>query len=113
MYTWIFIPSDVFCLILQAVGGGVAAASDTNHGTNLKELSIGNRLIIAGIALQVVSLLVFGTLVRELFLHARAYHRQEQPGDQFKVVWRDRNFRIFCGSIAGAYCGILIRCIYR
>ncbi|EAU39571.1 conserved hypothetical protein [Aspergillus terreus NIH2624] len=50
LFTWIFIGCDIGSLILQAAGGGVAAAAGN---TNVKLLNAGNNIIIAGIAFQV------------------------------------------------------------
>jgi hypothetical protein len=115
LYTWIFIPFDIFCLALQAVGGGVdAAASSSDTNVNLNELKVGNDIIIAGIVLQVVNLAFFGLLSLDFFWRARRHFRNpdssSSPGAK---VWHEKRFRIFCVAVTGAYAGILIRCIYR
>lgn len=36
-----------------------------------------------------------------------------QATPQALAMWNDSRFRMFCYAVAGAYAGILIRCIYR
>src|SRR3981189_3647016 len=71
LYTWIFIPFDIFCLCLQAVGGGGDAAASNTDVVDESKLKAGNDIIIAGIVLQVVNLAVFGALSLDFFLRAR------------------------------------------
>jgi len=54
-YTKIFVTFDVISLILQGAGGGVAATADGNKSTS----DMGVNIMIAGLASQLVSLLVF------------------------------------------------------
>ncbi|KAL2222985.1 putative RTA1 domain protein [Thermoascus aurantiacus ATCC 26904] len=122
LYTWIFIPLDVFCLVLQGVGGSVDASAETDP----ERLRIGNNIIIAGIVLQVAVLSGFGLLSLDFFWRVRRHHHHQQqqqchsPVDNDtestttrRRVWKDPRFRIFCTSVAAAYLGILTRCIYR
>jgi hypothetical protein len=116
LYTWIFIPFDIFCLCLQAVGGGVDAAASNTDIVDESKLKAGNDIIIAGIVLQVVNLAVFGALSLDFFLRARSHFRSASEAVQTSAegqIWFSRRFRIFWGSVACAYAGILIRCIYR
>ena len=54
-YPRIFIPCDVMSLLLQAAGGGIASvASHQNKSPNL-----GDHIMVAGLAFQVCTLLVF------------------------------------------------------
>jgi hypothetical protein len=115
LYTWIFIPSDVFCLLLQAVGGSVDAIADDAKTVDLNKLRVGNNIIIAGIALQVAVLVSFGVLSLDFFYHARLHFRRPDTDSSTHAarVWFSKRFRIFCTAITCAYGGILIRCIYR
>lgn len=115
LYTWIFIPFDVFCLSLQAVGGGVdAAASSSKDNVNFTLLKVGNDIIIAGIVLQVVNLAVFGLLSLDFFWRARRFFRGDSQNSSLGAqIWHSKRFRIFCTAVTCAYAGILIRCIYR
>ncbi|CRG85890.1 hypothetical protein PISL3812_02893 [Talaromyces islandicus] len=119
LYTWIFIPFDVFCLCLQAVGGGVDAAASDTRPVNQKTLKAGNDIILAGIVLQVVNLAVFGLLSLDFYVAAmKHFHRSpsSSSSDQNSSaarIWYSKRFRIFCVAVSGAYAGILVRCIYR
>ncbi|KAI0890261.1 RTA1-domain-containing protein [Annulohypoxylon maeteangense] len=119
LYPLIFVPADVSCLILQAIGGSLAASA----GYTRPELLIsGDRVIIAGIALQCAVLGGFGVMVVDYYLRVkkwvRGMHGVESAvlGDSDRralATWRDGRFRAFVYAVAGAYVGILVRCIYR
>ncbi|KAK4194546.1 RTA1 like protein-domain-containing protein [Triangularia verruculosa] len=72
-YTRIFIPCDVVSLVLQAAGGGIAAASD-----DIKLLNMGNNIMIAGLSFQVFILAVFVAVSGEFLL--RVHNRKKTYG---------------------------------
>jgi len=53
-YTKIFVTFDIISLVLQGAGGGVAATANDKKGSDM-----GVNIMIAGLAFQVVSLLIF------------------------------------------------------
>ncbi|KAI1209820.1 RTA1-domain-containing protein [Annulohypoxylon truncatum] len=120
LYPLIFVPADVSCLILQAIGGSLAASAGYTHPELLES---GDRVIIAGIALQCAVLGGFGVMVGDYWRRVRGWVRSVEGaaeegrlGEQDRLAlatWRDRKFRMFVYAVAGAYAGILIRCIYR
>ncbi|KAJ9138086.1 Sphingoid long-chain base transporter RSB1 [Pleurostoma richardsiae] len=110
LYPLIFVPADVSCLLVQAIGGALAASGGSR---NRKLVDSGNRAIIAGIALQVVVLLFFGATSAEYFVRARRWIRSPEATPQARALWADRKFRWFVGAVTGAYSTILVRCIYR
>lgn len=124
-YPWIFIGSDLGSIIVQAIGGGVAASA--NHGNiyNKSLLNAGDALIIAGIALQSVTMFVCGSLILDFFLRrrkARTAGKAETEGTTSVEATELTNdlhvksplrFRIFCWAIGFAFITILTRCIYR
>ncbi|KAH7041218.1 RTA1 like protein-domain-containing protein [Microdochium trichocladiopsis] len=115
LYPLIFVPADVSCLILQAIGGGLAAAAGRNTP---KLLNAGNNVIITGIALQAALLGVFGVLCTDYFLRCRkwiAAHENDTSEEALAMLagWKDKKFRMFVYAVSGAYFAILIRCIYR
>ncbi|KAK0611318.1 RTA1 like protein [Immersiella caudata] len=112
LYPWFFIPADVSCLVIQAIGGGLAAAGGRK---NPKLLQHGNRTIIAGIVLQVVVLGVFGLLGGEYLIRVRKWVRNGPAPEEAKgvAIWRDRKFRMFVYAMMGAYTTLFIRCVYR
>ncbi|OAQ68820.1 RTA1 domain-containing protein [Pochonia chlamydosporia 170] len=109
-YPRIFLPADLSCLIVQAIGGGIAAAA--GH-TKPKLQKDGNRAIIAGVVLQVLVLGAFGIMGSDYFLRARKHMRSDKASREELALWRDGKFRVFVFGIAGAYAAVLIRCIYR
>ncbi|OTB06253.1 hypothetical protein M426DRAFT_114563 [Hypoxylon sp. CI-4A] len=110
LYPLIFVPADVSCLILQAIGGGLAASAGQD---NPDLLLTGDRVIIAGIALQCAVLAFFGFMCADYFLRVRRWVRAGQATPEALRTWNDRRFRLFAYAVAGAYTGIMIRCIYR
>ncbi|ATY62553.1 RTA1 domain [Cordyceps militaris] len=110
-YPRLFLPADVSCLIVQAIGGGIAAAAGHD---NPKLQKTGNQAIIAGVALQVAVLAVFGALGLDYLLRVARWMRTPEARESDGLrVWRSRNFVIFLAAICAAYMCIFIRCIYR
>ncbi|KAJ4422941.1 hypothetical protein N0V82_002468 [Gnomoniopsis sp. IMI 355080] len=109
LYPLLFCPSDVACLVVQAIGGGLAASGKTN----LKLLNDGNHMIIAGVALQVVVLLAFGALCVDYMVRARRWVRSSEATDGARALWADKRFRTFRVTTMVAYAAVQIRCIYR
>lgn len=100
MYTWIFIPCDIFSLVLQAIGGALAATA--KYGDSMQKT--GNDLMMAGIVWQVITLLVFGLLVVVYAISARS---------SMSPVKRSGKFKLFAASLFFAYLTIFVRCVYR
>lgn len=109
-YPRIFLPADLSCLIVQAIGGGIAAAAGKD---DQKLLDGGNNAIIAGVCLQVVVLAVFGGLGLDYWLRVRKYMSSGTADAESEAVWRSGKFRAFGCAIAGAFLAVFTRCIYR
>ncbi|PGH15839.1 hypothetical protein AJ79_02220 [Helicocarpus griseus UAMH5409] len=109
LYTWIFIPCDICCLVLQAIGGGVAASAEKDPDT----VAIGNRIIMAGIVLQVIVLFVFGAAALDYYWRASNYHRHSHTSNRERAFWADRKFHTFAVAVFIAYIVIFFRCVYR
>ncbi|KAK0648557.1 RTA1 like protein [Cercophora newfieldiana] len=112
LYPLFFIPADVSCLVIQAIGGGLAAAGGHE---DMKLLQNGNRMIIAGIVLQVVVLGVFGLLAGEYLFRVRKWIANGPAPEEAKgaALWRNTKFRMFVYGMMGAYATLFIRCVYR
>lgn len=54
MYTYVFIGFDLLALVLQAIGGGMAATAKDGDGSQQ-----GVNIMIAGLASQVISMAIF------------------------------------------------------
>ncbi|KAK3367758.1 RTA1 like protein [Podospora didyma] len=111
-YPLIFVPADVSCLIVQAIGGGIAAAAGRDKFSLLQH---GNRTIIAGIVLQVVVLMAFGLLSADFLFRASKEFKggNSTTNRQGAALWANKKFRIFLYAMIGAYTCFLVRCIYR
>ncbi|KAI1401184.1 RTA1-domain-containing protein [Hypoxylon fuscum] len=110
LYPLIFVPADVSCLVLQAIGGSLAASAGFD---NPALLLTGDRVIIAGIALQCAVLAGFGALCADYYRRVSRWVRSGEATPDALATWHDKKFRTFCGAVAGAYAGILVRCVYR
>lgn len=106
---FVFVPADVSCLLVQAVGGSLAAQGDGDPPL----LRAGNRTIIAGIALQVVVLLAFGAVCLDYYVRVRRWLRGPGGTPEARALWADKKFRMFACAVLGAYVCVQIRCIYR
>lgn len=106
-YAWVFISCDLVCLVLQAVGGGLAGSA----GFDQDQRELGTDLMIAGVAIQVATLLVFAALVASYVFKTRQ-NWQNVPGSA-KVLLQMRLFRCFPVAMATAYVAIFTRCLYR
>ncbi|KAL2151750.1 hypothetical protein VTH82DRAFT_6848 [Thermothelomyces myriococcoides] len=113
LYPLFFVPADVSCLVIQAIGGGIAASAGHD---NFDLLRHGNRTIMAGIVLQVVVLGTFGALGADYLFRAGRYFKSGAVAPEYRVgavLWTTKKFRIFLWAIGIAYATLLIRCIYR
>lgn len=103
-YYYIFIPSDVVSLTLQAAGGGI---SSSTIGAN----QVGVNITLAGLAFQVASLLLFIALSVDYAVRYGRY-RKEAGLREVDLVTQ-RPFRVFVGFLSLSVVCILIRCAYR
>jgi len=110
---------DFGSIVLQAIGGGVAASASGNESPVL--LHAGDALIVAGIAFQVATMVVCGLVVLDFYIRFQRAktNKVENTGEkpQYQADLDDRKkhttFKVFCISVGFAYLTVLIRCIYR
>jgi RTA1 like protein len=106
-YTWLFIACDILSLTLQGAGGGLAATAEDNATMQ----SMGNNLMMAGIAFQVVTLLIFAAMT------ALYCFRLSRSATHLSVtaqsVKNSTGFKLFVGGFLVAFITIFIRCVYR
>jgi hypothetical protein len=89
-YTYIFISCDLVSLILQGVGGGIAATGVSDQN----QLNVGTDIMIAGLSFQVFSLLLFMALCADFALRIRKL-RESEKNEQYESIRRTRLFRGF------------------
>ncbi|KAL8869413.1 MAG: hypothetical protein Q9174_004289 [Haloplaca sp. 1 TL-2023] len=105
-YTWIFIGCDLFSLVLQGVGGGIAASADSDSTSDA-----GGRLMLAGIVWQVFTLIVFAALCTDYAL--RAHKNKHTRTAAASNLLRTFKFQAFIAGLVTAFTTISVRCIYR
>jgi hypothetical protein len=106
-YTRIFITGDIFSLILQGAGGGLASTAD--EGSDLQD--VGTNMMIAGVIFQVVILAFFGYFLTEYTV--RTYRHRNELTDESIILFRSKRFRAFMGAVIIAFLCIFVRCVYR
>lgn len=97
---WLFIPCDIISLALQAGGG---ASSSTSSGTN----QAGVNVSLAGLSLQVFTLLVFILLSADYFVRLS----RSKPSGWLGGL--PGQFKIFIVFLGLAIILIFTRCCYR
>jgi hypothetical protein len=106
-YTYIFITGDIFSLVLQGAGGGIAATAA--DGSSM--LDVGTNLMIAGVVMQVVILAIFACFVVDYTIRSRS--RQDRISSEAMTLFHNTYFRCFAGAVLVAYVTIFARCVYR
>ncbi|KAI1193689.1 RTA1 like protein-domain-containing protein [Nemania serpens] len=125
-YTKIFVTFDIIALILQGAGGGIAATADTKEMVDL-----GVHVMIAGLAFQVFSLVVFSGLCADFAWRLRRTNRRspvsrvdvDTPYDSDLTIGKSAAdysdistsvmFKAMIGAMAVAVLLILVRSVYR
>ncbi|KAM0327522.1 hypothetical protein ACHAQA_005812 [Verticillium albo-atrum] len=65
LYPWVFVGSDFISIIIQSIGGAIAASASTGDNPDASKADLGNNLLLAGVAFQVVNMVVCGGLMLE------------------------------------------------
>lgn len=102
-----FMTSDFLSLVLQAIGGAIA---DTATEEDAKQSGINT--MIAGLFLQVVSLILFLSYCLDFAIRLRGSH-PPVPVPEKQAVRNTTLFKVFLASLLLATVAILIRSIFR
>lgn len=113
LYTWVFIGLDVASIVIQAIGGAVAAGATGSGSVNRTMLDVGNNLMLAGIIVQVAQLIAFALVAADYIWRTKKYYRTRPVPEIAQYYLASTAFRGFCIAVTVAFCAILIRCIYR
>ena len=99
-YTKIFVSFDLLSLILQAAGGAIASISNTKSTTDL-----GVNVLIAGLAFQVFSLVVFMALCTDFAVRVRkaGLHRPGGAGSSYMPASDMKGSRRVNGLLIGMF----------
>ncbi|KAF3032959.1 hypothetical protein E8E12_000569 [Didymella heteroderae] len=111
-YPRIFIPCDIASLVLQALGGGIASAKTHQN----EDPTVGNNIMIAGLAFQVLTLLIF--IILALDFATRTVGRIRRLGQdaldprhaKLRNSWQ---FKGFIAALSFATLCVFTRCVYR
>lgn len=111
-YPRIFIPCDVVSLFLQAAGGGIASVASNEN----KSPDLGDHIMVAGLAFQVLTLAVFICLCADFAI--KTVRRMQAMGDAALDPAHAKMrgsivFRSFLLALSFATLCIFIRSIYR
>jgi len=103
-YLWIFCTVDIISLVIQAVGGGMAAVAFSEVPTG--DTKTGTNIMVAGIDFQLGSVAVFSALFF-LVLRRAAVH------DGVRPLFRDPSMKALVASTVVGILLIVTRSIYR
>jgi hypothetical protein len=112
MYTYVFIGADFLALLLQGIGGGMAATAKDQKGSKA-----GTNIMIAGLVSQVISMVLFFIVWGDFALRVRrnkisgALARTQPP--LYESLRSTKGFKFFQWSLFLATILIFVRCIYR
>ncbi|KAF3049685.1 hypothetical protein E8E11_010144 [Didymella keratinophila] len=109
LYTYIFVGCDLLALILQAIGGALAATAKDKRGSDQ-----GVRVMIAGLISQVVTMAWFLALWADFVIrHRRARGRTTIKLGMYEALEASDGFKWFQWSLFVATGLIFVRCVYR
>ncbi|KAF6827379.1 hypothetical protein CMUS01_09033 [Colletotrichum musicola] len=128
LYPWVFVGTDFISILIQAVGGAVAAFATSGSEENMQLADVSSALLVTGVVFQVANMVICGGLMliylwrrrRGLASRSGGSVREESSGSEAvspgsKAVRPDgeKKLKIFIIAITVAYVAIVIRCIYR
>ncbi|KAJ5722870.1 RTA1 domain protein [Penicillium malachiteum] len=108
-YTVIFVSCDLTSLVLQAAGGAIASIADSDQ---VSLQNTGVNIMIAGLAFQVASLLLFMVLATE-FIFAVHKSSKEERNDEFTGLRQQLKWKMFLYCLGLATVTIFIRSTFR
>ncbi|KAF1851095.1 RTA1-domain-containing protein [Cucurbitaria berberidis CBS 394.84] len=112
MYTYVFVGCDLLALVLQSIGGGMAATARDAKGSRR-----GVNIMIAGLVSQVITMILFLAVWGDFVLRTRrakfsgSLSRSQPP--LYDNLRSTKNFTLFQWSLFAATLLIFVRCVYR
>ncbi len=105
-YTLIFCGCDIFSLLLQAAGGGIASGA-----TTYSQDQMGINIMLAGLSCQVASLALFaafsGYFAYQLYTNPSSWSREHAS------VYESKLFKLFLAGLCTATLTIFVRSVFR
>lgn len=106
LYPWIFMSCDFLSLLLQAIGGGVAASATTSSGSKL-----GGNIMLGGIVFQVATFTFLYGLMIVIVFNIKC-HGSSMSAESVELL-HSKDFKIFASGLFLASLAIYTRCVYR
>ncbi|UPK91493.1 hypothetical protein LCI18_002428 [Fusarium solani-melongenae] len=107
-YTTFFLGCDIVSLVVQAVGGGIAASTPV---TNQHMIDVGTNILVAGLSIQVACLFAFSACSLEFFWRVRKHPELHNP--EFTDLVHSKRFKLFLFALFGATACLFIRTVFR
>ncbi|KAF8991637.1 RTA1 like protein-domain-containing protein [Cyathus striatus] len=118
-YTIIFCSCDIIALVIQGVGGGLAASADTSSGAET-----GAHIMLGGIVFQLAAIIVYALLATEFFLryiHDKPFRYQVTPFNSNTEYGKPTVMRgamtqrqwLMSGALVFSTVLLFIRAVYR
>ncbi|KAI6780466.1 uncharacterized protein J7T54_002864 [Emericellopsis cladophorae] len=107
-YTTFFVGCDIVSLVVQAVGGGIAASTPV---TNPYMIDVGTNILVAGLSIQVACLFAFSACSLEFFWRVRKNPSMANP--EFTDLVNSKRFKFFLIAVLGATGCLFVRTVFR
>ncbi|KAF5009328.1 hypothetical protein FDECE_4426 [Fusarium decemcellulare] len=107
-YTTFFLGCDIVSLVVQAVGGGIAASTPV---TNQPMIDTGTNILVAGLSIQVACLFAFSACSLEFFWRVRKNPELRNP--EFMDLVTSKRFKTFLFALFGATAFLFVRTVFR
>ncbi|PYI11623.1 RTA1-domain-containing protein [Aspergillus sclerotiicarbonarius CBS 121057] len=109
-YTIVFVLCDLISLILQAAGGAITSTADADQADLAQT---GVNIMIAGLATQVASLVLFMGLCLDYAWQVRKNPHNLNPDVRMRNLRNSFLWKAFLGGLALATLTIFIRSVFR
>ncbi|KAJ2915919.1 hypothetical protein MD484_g4509, partial [Candolleomyces efflorescens] len=116
-YTILFLTCDLVSLVVQGVGGGLAATADPL--TNGRSPDTGGNIMLGGIGFQLVVIVVFSICALEFvirYLRNRPLHVAERNNEKYPITGRGEltgKLKIMLLGLLFSTVVLFIRAVYR
>ncbi|KAK1979950.1 RTA1 like protein [Colletotrichum cereale] len=107
-YTTFFLGCDIISLVVQAVGGGIAASTPLD---NPDMIDVGTNILVAGLSIQVACLFAFSACSLEFLWRVRKNPEMRNP--EFTDLVNSKRFKMFLIALFAATAFLFIRTVFR
>ncbi|KAK1716714.1 hypothetical protein CaCOL14_011683 [Colletotrichum acutatum] len=107
-YTTFFLGCDIVSLVVQAVGGGIAASTPLD---NPHMIDVGTNILVAGLSIQVACLFAFTACSLEFLWRVKKNPEMRNP--EFTDLVNSKRYKLFLFALFGATAFLFIRTVFR